>query len=332
MKDYFVKIKLSTLIYLTICISLLFSCADDNPITPENINYRQEMRNFILGISDYAKNKKTNFLIVPQNGQELVTLSGELEDKPIIEYLNSIDATGREDLFYGYVEDNIETPEKDKNYLIDLCRIFEDNNVEVLAIDYCSTQSKMDNSYIQNEENGFISFAADKRELNNIPAYPVKPYNENSDIITNISQAKNFLYLINSENFKTKQDFIFAVTQTNYDLLIMDLFHNELTFTKEEINLLKSKNNGGKRLVICYMSIGEAEDYRYYWNSIWGKENPVWLEEENPNWIGNYKVKYWNKDWQNIIYGKSDSYLDLILNSNFDGVYLDIIDAYEYFE
>jgi len=80
------------------------------------------------------------------------------------------------------------------------------------------------------------------------------------------------------------------------------------------------------------MSIGEAEDYRYYWKAEWKTNPPSWLAEENPNWPGNYKVRYWNEDWQNIIYGNNDSYLRKILDAGFDGVYLDIIDAFEYFE
>ncbi|MCB0732555.1 MAG: endo alpha-1,4 polygalactosaminidase [Ignavibacteriae bacterium] len=326
------KIKLFVILIIFIHLFFVTSCKEEDSVSPEDINYRQEMRNFVTEISKYAKSKNPEFNIVPQNGQELATLTGESEDEPILEYLDVIDATGREDLFYGYVEDNVETPEEDKNYLIDLCKIFEENNVKVLAIDYCSTHTKMDNSYKQNEQNGFISFAADNRELNNIPNYPEKPYNENSINITQISQAKNFLYLINSENFSTKQDFISAVTATNYDLLVMDLFHNEIAFTPDEINQLKIKQNGGTRLVICYMSIGEAEDYRFYWKTSWSSDKPDWLDKENPFWEGNYKVKYWNSDWKNIIYGNQNSYLDLILNANFDGVYLDIIDAYEYYE
>ena len=55
-------------------------------------------------------------------------------------------------------------------------------------------------------------------------------------------------------------------------------------------------------------------------------------KEENPEWSGNYKVRYWYKEWQNIIYGNDSSYTKRILDSEFDGVYLDIIDAFEYFE
>ena len=80
------------------------------------------------------------------------------------------------------------------------------------------------------------------------------------------------------------------------------------------------------------MSIGEAEDYRYYWQSEWNSNPPSWLDNEDPNWPGNYFVQYWNESWQNIIFGSDESYLDKIINTGFDGVYLDIIDAFEYFE
>ena len=113
----------------------------------------------------------------------------------------------------------------------------------------------------------------------------------------------------------------------------MDLFfHDESAFTASEIQQLKSKANGGTRLVISYMSIGEAEDYRYYWQADWEQDKPSWLDEENPEWEGNYKVKYWDEKWQDIIYGNDDSYLKKILDAGFGGVYLDIIEAFEYYE
>ena len=121
--------------------------------------------------------------------------------------------------------------------------------------------------------------------------------------------------------------------ENDYDLIIMDLFFNDGTaFTASEVESLKHKANGGKRLVICYMSIGEAENYRYYRQSSWAHNTPSWLSSENPSWSGNYKVRYWDSEWQDIICGTGDSYLNRILAAHFDGVYLDIIDAYEFFE
>jgi cysteinyl-tRNA synthetase len=95
---------------------------------------------------------------------------------------------------------------------------------------------------------------------------------------------------------------------------------------------LRVKASGGKRIVICYMSIGEAEDYRYYWQDSWTKNRPNWIAAENPDWPGNFKVKYWDEEWHGLIYKNQDSYLQKSTTAQFDGVYLDIIDAFEYFE
>lgn len=114
----------------------------------------------------------------------------------------------------------------------------------------------MDLSYQKNQARGYVSFAADHRELDNIPSYPGKPFQENADTIADLSQVRNFLYLLDLEPFSTKQSFIQAVTGTNYNLLITDLFFNDgSAFTAEEVEQLRRKANGGKRLVVCYMSM-----------------------------------------------------------------------------
>lgn len=308
----------------------MLSCTTIPPLP--DIDFREEMRKFVIDLSAYAKNYDSDFIIIPQNGQELITDTGEGDGEPQTAYLEAIDATGRESMFYGYYDDDEATPEEDKQHLLGLCLTCEEHGVEVLAIDYCWTHEKMDDSYEVNETNGFISFAADERNLNNIPNYPAAPHNENSADITDISQAENFLYLINSEKFSDNQDFIDTVKETNYDVIVMDLCHNETPFTSDQIDQLKTKKDGGTRLVICYMSIGEAEDNRYYWDSSWKPGDPLWLDRENPDWKGNYKVRYWEPEWQDIIFGNDESYLKRIIDAGFDGVYLDIIDGFEYFE
>ncbi len=296
----------------------------------ENTIYKQEMRTLVQGISARAKGMNPNFAIVPQNGIELVTTNGDNEGSPDIAYLNAIDGNGQEDLFYGYVNDDEATPSEDNAYLRSLLNISKANGKTILVTDYCSTPSKMASSYQQNATAGYVSFAAPQRALNIIPAGT--PYNENSNSITSLNHAKNLLYIINPENFASKQAFISDVAATNYDVVIMDLFFLNEQFTSGEIEQLHHKANGGRRMLLCYMSIGEAEDYRYYWNPAWATNPPTWMAAENPDWPGNYKVQYWNSDWQDIIYKKSDSYLTKIVTAGFDGVYLDIIDAFEYFE
>jgi uncharacterized protein (TIGR01370 family) len=93
----------------------------------------------------------------------------------------------------------------------------------------------------------------------------------------------------------------------------------------------------GDRLVLSYLSIGEAEEYRDYWDPAWDADGdgepdagaPSWLGPMNPEWPGNYKVRYWEAGWQQILLGAGGT-LEPILDAGFDGVYLDIIDAYFY--
>ena len=297
------------------------------------IDYRDEMRSFVKGISGWARARIPGFLIIPQNGHNLLTSDGTKDGAPVLDYIVAIDGVGREDLFYGFTGDDEATPEVDKNEMLGLMEVAKNNGLKVLATDYCSTPFKMDDSYSQNENLGYISFAADHRGLDNVPSYPFPMHNVNSINIDSLSKAKNFLYLIDPELFQSTNDFIQAVNNSNCDVVVMDLFfrHNA-QFTAQEISMMKTRSNGGTRKVICYMSIGEAEDYRFYWKSYWKTSPPDWLIAENPAWGGNYKVKYWDKNWQNIIYGSGDTYLQRIINSGFDGVYLDIIDAYEFFE
>jgi cysteinyl-tRNA synthetase len=297
-----------------------------------DVDFRAEMRTFVMRIAEYARAADSDFIVVPQNGQELFTDSGEASGAPMTDYLAAIDGSGRESMFYGYYNDNEITPDEDRDHLVALCALGEAHGVETLATDYCSTQPKMDNSYAWNKARNFISFAADDRNLSTIPTYPAPPRDEHTGAVTKLSEAKNFLYLINGENFLDTAAFVTAVDATRYDVIIMDLYQDDVAFTSAQIAELQTKPSGARRLVLCYLSIGEAEDYRYYWHSAWREGNPSWLEPENPDWTGNYEVRYWDKEWQSIIVGNNSSYLQKILNAGFDGVYLDIVDGFEYFE
>ncbi len=321
------------LLFLIVSFVMVLSSCKTAISEETDLDYREEMRQFVEGISAYSKAINPLFLVIPQNGHSLMTINGESDGTLALDYLEAIDGVGREDLFYGYVKDNLLTNKTDSEEMIGFMNLAKENGIEVLVTDYCYSPSFMDDSYSRNNELNYLSFAADSRMLNDIPNYSTTPYNVNSDEILALSDAKNFLYLINPELFSTKDDFINTLSETNYDLIIIDLFFmDNYSLTSDDLSLLKTKENGGSRLVIAYMSIGEAEDYRYYWQEEWSNNYPSWLVLENPEWEGNYKVKYWDDEWQTLIYGNNDSYLKMIIDAGFDGVYLDIIDAYEYFE
>jgi len=115
-------------------------------------------------------------------------------------------------------------------------------------------------------------------------------------------------------------------------------FSGGIPLTNDDVHRLQKKPNGARRLVIAYMSVGEAEDYRYYWKAGWEKSKPQFLEQENKLWKGNYKVRYWDKQWHVILYGNGneelfgDSYPGRVIAAGFDGVYMDVLDAAHYFQ
>ncbi len=125
-----------------------------------------------------------------------------------------------------------------------------------------------------------------------------------------------------------------AIAAVPHDVLVIDYSRDGTdanAFTAEEVGKLKIKPDGSRRIVLAYLSIGEAESYRYYWQWYWFLDEfaPVWRGSPNKQWKGNYSVRYWHEEWQEIIFGGADSYLARIVGAGFDGVYLDKVDEYE---
>jgi cysteinyl-tRNA synthetase len=119
------------------------------------------------------------------------------------------------------------------------------------------------------------------------------------------------------------------IGETAYDLVVVSI--SAADSSPDVIPALKH-SAGGDKIVLCYMSIGQAEDYRFYWQREWRENPPEWLDDPDQEWAGDYWVRYWDPEWQAIIYGTTESYLDRIMELGFDGVYLDRVDAYWYYE
>ena len=125
------------------------------------------------------------------------------------------------------------------------------------------------------------------------------------------------------------------IARSGFELVVIDYSADGSAaeaFSRSEVEAMRRMPDGGPRRVVAYMSIGEAEEYRFYWQKSWRTAPPAWLDDENPDWPGNYKVRFWEPSWQAEIFGNPEAYLDLILEAGFEGVYLDIIDAFEYYE
>jgi len=134
---------------------------------------------------------------------------------------------------------------------------------------------------------------------------------------TNSHSSKSWLYQLQN----AEPD---VIIKSGYNIVVMDSSRDGSEHTKYVSSSIEDIKTASI-IPLCYLSIGEAEDYRPYWRPEW-RTTTDWLGEENFEWKGNYKVKYWHPDWQAIIF----SYLDMIIEQGFSGVYLDIVDGFEY--
>lgn len=260
----------------------------------------KKMQDFIIGISKYARSFDNDFIIIPQNGEELAFTDGKPNKNLNTSFLNAIDGFGIEELFYNETY-------KPNEYRIKLLRKIKEHKT-IMVSEFVNDTTFVNDAHNQNSNEGFLSFIRTKDNYH-YTLIPEKIHNENNENITSLKDVKNFLYLINNSNYYSKSKFLEAIANTNYDLIFIDLYHNGVLFKKEEIEKIKQKKNGGKRLVVAYMNIGAAETYRTYWKRDWSLGNPSWLKKNYDGYDKEFWVEYWNKDWQKIIFGNDQSYL-----------------------
>ncbi|MCW8128255.1 hypothetical protein [Microbulbifer halophilus] len=307
---------------------------DDVPnFLPEEgtTNYRQEMRDFVADIGGYGRGLDSNFIVVAHGGVELLSSSGTTNGSPDTSYINSLNGVGQDALFYGF--DGIDQPTSTsrRERLGSFLDMALEKNATVMVTDFVFSEHKVDDSYALNQDAGYISFAADQTLLDNIPEYPENPFNWNRRDIEGLFEADNFLRLTNTGSYSTRQDLVDAVSDTDYDLVVLDPFFDGEAYTGEQIRQMRFKASGGERLLVAAVNIGEAESDRFYWQSHWVSNPPEWLGDEIPDSGGHYEVNYWRQGWQEIIYGDEDSYVFRVVDGGFDGVYLMGVDAYDSF-
>ncbi len=118
---------------------------------------------------------------------------------------------------------------------------------------------------------------------------------------------------------------------TAFDLIISDI---ALAGSSPQVIEDLRNSEGGPKLVVAYMSIGQAARFQYYWQSEWSLDGnwPEWTGEPDGTWAGDVWVEYWHPEWQEIILTGEDAYLDRIIDMGFDGVLLDRVDAATYYE
>lgn len=169
-----------------------------------------------------------------------------------------------------------------------------------------------------------------------------------------IYQVKYFAYQIQRLQDPGAVD---KLAESRYDMLVLEPTRTDWSESSskyfdtramcERLKASRAYDGRHRKLLLAYLDIGEAEDWRWYWtwSRNWPSGNPKpsdWpgfiIGRDPDGWAGCYPVAFWDPAWKDlVIYGSNSppssardyrSALDEILRDGFDGVYLDWVEAF----
>lgn len=82
----------------------------------------------------------------------------------------------------------------------------------------------------------------------------------------------------------------------------------------------------GGSVVLAYVNLGMAEEWRGYWRGEWLRDPPPWLGPESPEWEREFLVRFWRPEWLGIVRGLVEEAVE----KGFEGVVFDNLDVCEY--
>lgn len=300
------------------------------------LDLREQMRKLVQRISAYARSQNPDFIVITKGSPELLVKLDDVDEtkiSPARSYMRSIDGIIVDGLFFGEREIGLATKPKRLEKILNFVRLAKKNRLKVFVIDYVANVQQADQAYSFNSDLELIPFVADAKgeDLNSISVYSKKPYLENPNSILSLRNARNFLYLGDSSSFGRQDEFTLKIHDTNYDIVAVNIMHGRTPLSRQAVETLKYKKIGSKRLVLAHVDLATAASYDYFWQTQWREGAPSWISgptRDNPD---RHHIQYWQPDWQNIIFGNTDSYIYGLNAQGFDGVILTGLETYKYF-
>lgn len=200
--------------------------------------------------------------------------------------------------------------------------------LRTLSIENCRGRKEVDSANRAADRDRVLSYAASgNAKLDIVPKG--HPRAENAAPVTTITASRTWLPLLRGDRFGTKAEWLMALQKTNHDMLLIDVAHRGADpVTAYEVSQLKFKELGAPRLVMAVLPIGKAYDWRWYWRKGWEAGDPPFLFAPDPADPGSFITDLGNPQWKELL-GKT---LAAILDAGFDGIVLDDVDTYLWFE
>ncbi|MBN1641206.1 MAG: endo alpha-1,4 polygalactosaminidase [Anaerolineae bacterium] len=142
-----------------------------------------------------------------------------------------------------------------------------------------------------------------------------------------LAEVRHWLYLIDVD---LDAETIDQIASSSYDMVVLDDIPSEAGNAGYPMADMVARLHAAPhpKLVLAYLDIGQAEDYRVYWQEGWEVGDPGWIAGEDPDgWEGAYPVAFWRDAWRTIWLGEG-GLLGQVVDAGFDGAYLDWVEAY----
>lgn len=302
-------------------------------------NYRAAMREIVEDLAVYAENRDPNFIVVTRPGFDLLSWSrrefelAEIKRDPMAKlpqdaivqvgtpmrrYIQSIDGF----ILNGQFCAPLRVPGADLQAMLK-------QGLKGMTIEHCQAPEQANAALQAAVRMGVVSHI-DLDDTDDFARAPTRrPSPENPRNVEALLGARNMVMLLDSRNYATREEWFAAMAGTNYDVVVTDAFYKgNRSLTKDEVHHLKFKEMGARRLVLARMSVGYAEDERFYWQREWQVGEPTWIQALGPERPGQYVIEFWNPAWKAIV----GRYFAGIMDLGFDGVVLDGVEAYRRWE
>jgi len=324
-----------TLVAATSCL-IIPGCSEDGNRGPGcgsppsvDVDYRVAMRTFVGDISAHARSAVPEFLVIPQNGLPLLTSDGQPGSPLVEDYQAAISGVGQDGLYYAQ---DIPTSPAHRTSLTGYLDLMTTAGKPVLATSFCQDHDHVDDAYTRSAARSYLAFATSLHDLSVIPDYPESPHRVHAGDVNGLADACNYLLLADPGILTDREEYLARLTSTDHDILMIHASHGDTLLTPAEVDRLRTKQNGGHRLVLACLPVNVAEIDSDTWQEEWIDDPPSWLEDPLDDTPGSFAVRYWSPEWQAIIFGTPNAALDKIVAVGFDGVYLMGMEAYEDFE
>ncbi|OIR02334.1 hypothetical protein GALL_154910 [mine drainage metagenome] len=315
----------------------------DVPDTPiEKIpNFRRLMRGVVRELGDVAHKRGLQVLV--RNAPEMLVkdrLEALWEEKRepgqphtpqgslFEDYLAAVDGVMIDGLICGYGGFGQPTPNDQSARFWELAGQMKKAGKSVFTVDYSKDKAMAALVRKRARQAGFVPYldTGGDETLKQVPSG--RAWDERSEHIDHVSEARNWLPCFGGEAFHSRQAWIDRLAATNYDVLVLDPFRNGEALSKADIDALKVKVMGTRRLVLAVLPVGIANADRWYWKPDWRAGNPSYLlgplEEDPKAWL----TTYWAGEWEKLL----GTYFNGLADLGVDGFLLDSVDAYTLFE